>query len=42
MSALTVLGYTPNEITAALRTIDTDALTVEQIIREVLKGSVKQ
>lgn len=42
VSALTVLGYTPNEITAALRTIDTDALTVEQIIREVLKGSVKQ
>ncbi|MBQ8975035.1 MAG: Holliday junction branch migration protein RuvA [Oscillospiraceae bacterium] len=42
VSALTVLGYTPAEITAALRLIDTDSLSVEEIIREVLKGSVKQ
>jgi Holliday junction DNA helicase RuvA len=41
VSALTVLGYAPAEITSALRTIDTDSLTVEEIIRQVLKGSLK-
>ena len=41
VSALTVLGYAPAEITAALRAIDTDSLTVEEIIRQVLKGSLK-
>jgi len=40
-AALTVLGYSQGEITAAMRTIDIDALTVEEIIREVLKSSIK-
>jgi len=40
-AALTVLGYTQGEISAALRGIDIDALSVEEIIREVLKGSMK-
>lgn len=38
-AALTVLGYTQAEITAALRSIDVTGLTVEEIIRSVLKGS---
>ena len=37
-AALAVLGYSQGEISAALRGIDTDALTVEEIIREVLRG----
>ena len=40
-SALAVLGYSQSEITAALRTIDVEILTVEEIIRQVLKASVK-
>ena len=40
-AALAVLGYSQGEISAAMRSIDTDALTVEEIIREVLKKSVK-
>lgn len=40
-AALTVLGYTPAEITAALRKIDTENLTTEEIIKEVLKSSLK-
>ena len=40
-AALTVLGYSQSEISAAMRTIDIDALTVEEIIREVLKASIK-
>ena len=36
-SALAVLGYTQGEISAAMRKIDVSALTVEEIIREVLK-----
>lgn len=40
-SALAVLGYSQSEITAALRTIDVESLTVEEIIRKVLKASVK-
>ena len=40
-AALTVLGYSQGEITAAMRTIDIDSLTVEEIIREVLKSSIK-
>jgi Holliday junction DNA helicase RuvA len=40
-SALAVLGFSPAEITAALRGLDTDALTVEEIIRNVLQSSVK-
>lgn len=41
VKALTVLGYAPSEINAALRSIDTDALSTEEIIREVLKRSLK-
>ena len=40
-AALAVLGYSPAEITNALRNIDTEEMTVEEIIRAVLKGSVK-
>ena len=40
-AALTVLGYSQPEISAALRTIDIETLTVEEIIREVLKSSIK-
>jgi len=40
-AALTVLGYSQPEISAALRTIDIETLTVEEIIREVLKSSMK-
>ena len=40
-SALAVLGYSPGEISAALRSIDADSMTLEEIIREVLKSSLK-
>ena len=40
-AALAVLGYSQGEISAAMRKIDISELTVEEIIREVLKGSVK-
>jgi len=40
-AALTVLGYSQSEISAAMRGVDLSALTVEEIIREVLKNSVK-
>jgi Holliday junction DNA helicase RuvA len=40
-AALGVLGYSQSEITATLRTLDTDTLTVEEIIRAVLKSSLK-
>jgi len=40
-AALTVLGYSQGEISAAMRGIDISALNVEEIIREVLKNSVK-
>jgi len=40
-AALTVLGYSQTEITAAMRGIDVEALPVEEIIRQVLKNSVK-
>jgi Holliday junction DNA helicase RuvA len=40
-SALSVLGYSPAEISAALRGMETEALTVEEIIRNVLKNSIK-
>jgi Holliday junction DNA helicase RuvA len=39
-SALAVLGYSQSEITAALRGIDTENLSVEEIIRDVLKSSL--
>ena len=35
--ALTVLGYSRNEAASALRTIDTDSLEVDEIIRQALK-----
>lgn len=40
-AALTVLGYSSAEITAAMRFVDVEALTVEEIIREVLKNTSK-
>jgi Holliday junction DNA helicase RuvA len=40
-AALVVLGYSQGEISAAMRGIDTEPLTVEGIIKEVLKRSLK-
>jgi len=40
-AALAVLGYSQAEISMALRNIDVDVLSVEEIIREVLKQSLK-
>jgi len=40
-AALAVLGYSQGEISAAMRSIDVSALSVEEIIREVLKLSAK-
>ena len=40
-SALGVLGYCPAECAVALEGIDIDALTVEEIVRSVLKNSLK-
>jgi len=40
-AALLVLGYTQSEISAAMRPLDITELSVEEIIREVLKNSVK-
>jgi len=40
-SALTVLGYSQSEISAAMRSIDANELSVEEIIREVLKNSIR-
>jgi len=39
-SALAVLGYSQSEISAALRGMETEALSVEEIIRNVLKNSL--
>lgn len=39
-SALAVLGYSQSEIAVALRGIDIETLTVEEIIRNVLKNSL--
>ncbi len=39
-SALAVLGYSQSEIAAALRGVDTESLSVEEIIRDVLKNSL--
>jgi len=41
-AALAVLGYSSGEISAAMRGLDTESMTVEEIIRQVLKGSVKE
>ena len=40
-AGLAVLGYTQAEITAALRGLDAEAMTTEEIIRTVLKNSLK-
>jgi len=40
-AALTVLGYSQSEITSAMRNINVESLSVEEIIREVLKLSIK-
>lgn len=40
-AALAVLGYSPGEISAALRKTSIENLTVEEAIREVLKTSLK-
>ena len=40
-AALAVLGYTQSEISMAMRNVDLDALSVEEIVREVLKNSIK-
>jgi len=40
-AALAVLGYSQGEISAAMRGLDIEALSVEEIIREVLKSSIK-
>ena len=41
-AALAVLGYSQAEISAALRGVDTEALTVEEIIKQVLRDTMKQ
>ena len=40
-AALGVLGYSPSEISAAMRGLDLNEMSVEEIIKEVLKNSVK-
>ncbi|MDR0446372.1 MAG: Holliday junction branch migration protein RuvA [Oscillospiraceae bacterium] len=41
-AALSVLGYSPSEISALLRKIDTASMTTEEIIREALRQSLKR
>ena len=40
-AALAVLGFTPSEAAAVLKTIDVDNLSIEDIIREALAKSLK-
>ena len=40
-AALAVLGYNPSEIAAALKGLDLDALTLEEIVRQALRKMVK-
>ena len=40
-AALTVLGFSQSEISAAMRGVDIETLSTEEIIREVLKSSIK-
>jgi len=40
-AALAVLGYSQGEISAYMRGIDVSELSVEEIVREVLKNSIK-
>ncbi len=39
--ALAVLGYTPQEITAALHGVDLESMSVEEAVKLVLKSSLK-
>lgn len=41
MTALAVLGYSNDEISPALRALDTDGMSAEQIIKAVLKQMVR-
>ena len=41
MAALGVLGFTSSEASAILRTMDTSQMSVEDIVREALKRSIK-
>ncbi len=38
-AALSVLGFTPSEVSSLLRSIDVDSLSLEEIIKEALKRS---
>ena len=40
-AALAVLGYSQGEINLALKGVDLDALTLEQVIKEALKKMMK-
>ena len=40
-AALAVLGYSQSEIAVALKGIDLDSLTLEQVIKQALKRMVK-
>lgn len=40
-AALGVLGYAPSEIGAALKGLDTDAMTVEEIVKTALRAMMK-
>jgi len=40
-AALAVLGYSQSEISAAIRNVDTEQLSVEEIIKLVLKNTMK-
>lgn len=40
-AALVVLGYSQSEISAAMRTVDAETMTVEEIIRYVLTATMK-
>ena len=41
VAALTVLGYNSNEIAQTLKTIDTNGMNTEQIIKTVLRKMVR-
>lgn len=41
-AALAVLGYSQAEISAAMRNVDIEALSVEEIIKRVLRDTMKQ
>ena len=40
-AALGVLGYSPSEAACALKGVDCDAMTVEEVIRAALKNMVQ-